>query len=62
MKQKFMTLMTCENAWFDSDQNIMDAVIDQWCDHLSYVHAGICMLVMDTWTYALKWIFIYVIH
>jgi len=22
-------------TWFDSDQNIMDAVIDQWCDHLA---------------------------
>jgi len=28
-------------TWFDFDQNITDAAVDQWCDHLkSRVHAG----------------------
>jgi len=28
-------------TWFDFDQDIINAAIDQWCDHLrSCVHAG----------------------
>jgi len=28
-------------TWFDFDQDIIDTVIDQWCDHLtSCVRAG----------------------
>jgi len=37
-------------TWFDSDQDIMDAVIDQWCDHL---RSRACWrMVVDTgqWT------------
>jgi len=28
-------------TWFDFEQNVIEAAIDQWCDRLtSYVHAG----------------------
>jgi len=40
-----MTSVTCKKqlmqTWFDFDQDITDAAIDQWRDHLrSRVHAG----------------------
>ena len=45
-KQRFVTSVTCKKrlmqTWFDFDQNIIDAEVDQWRNRLrSCVHDGV---------------------
>jgi len=41
MRDIYDLLKRLRQTWFDFEQNVIDAAIDQWRDHLrSYVRAG----------------------